>query len=66
MVGGVVALLHPGVDVVAALDLPLVHMRTMAESFQLLGSPERPITIGARIADEDVGHVPVPLGCALP
>ena len=45
MIGGVVALLHPGVDVVAALDLPFVNVRHMAERLQLLGDPERPVAI---------------------
>ena len=45
MIGGVVALLHPGVDVVAALDLPFMNVRDMAERLQLLGDPERPVAI---------------------
>ena len=47
VVGGVVALLHPGVDVVAALDLPLVDVRRVAERLELLGDPERPVAVAA-------------------
>ena len=56
VVGGVVALLHPGIDVVAALDLPFVHVRRVAERFQLLGDPVRPVAVAAGIADENIGH----------
>ena len=45
LIGGIVALLHPGVDVVAALDLPFMNVRDMAERLQLLGDPERPVTV---------------------
>ena len=45
MIGGVVALLHPSVDVVAAFDLPFVHVRGVAERLQLLGDPERPVAV---------------------
>ncbi len=58
MVGGVVALLHPGVDVVAALDLPFVDVRRMPERLELLGDPERPVAVARRIADEDIRHPP--------
>ena len=47
VVGGVVALLHPGVDVVAALDLPLVDVRRVPERLELLGDPERPVAVAA-------------------
>jgi hypothetical protein len=56
MVGGVVASLHPGVDIVAGVDFPLMDVRAVAEILQLLGEPERPVAIALRIADEDVGH----------
>jgi len=36
MVGSVVALLHPGIDVGAALDLPFVDVRDMVERLELL------------------------------
>ena len=60
VVGGVVALLHPGIDVVAALDLPFVDVRGVAERLELLGDPERPVAVAARIADEDIGHATHP------
>ena len=56
MVGGVVARLHPSIDVVAALDLPFVDVRRVAERFQFLGDPKRPVAVAAGIADEDVRH----------
>ena len=56
MVGSVVALLHPGIDVAAALDLPFVDVWDMAERFELLGDPERPVAVGGSIADENIGH----------
>ena len=48
MVGGVVAGLHPGIDVVAAGDLPVMDMRRVAERLELTGDPERPVAIAAR------------------
>jgi hypothetical protein len=56
MVGGVVTLLHPGIDVGAALDLPFVDVWDMPEGFELLGDPECPIAICGSIADENIGH----------
>src|SRR5258705_13458415 len=56
MVGSVVALLHPGIDVAAALDLPFVDVWDMAERFELLGDPERPVAVDGSIADENIGH----------
>jgi hypothetical protein len=56
VVGCVKALFHPAVNVVAALDLPFVHMRHVAERRQLLTNPVRPIAIGGRIGDEKIRH----------
>src|SRR5262245_28155924 len=56
MVGRAVTLLHPSVNVVAALDLPLVNMRGVAKRIQLLGDPKSPISIAASVAYENVGH----------
>jgi hypothetical protein len=28
----------------------------MTKSFQLLGNPERPVAVAARVADENIGH----------
>ena len=56
MVGGVVALFHPFVDVVPALDLEIMDVRRVAERLQLLGDPEGPVAVGAGVADEDVGQ----------
>jgi hypothetical protein len=56
MVGSVVALLYPGINVAAALDLPFVDVRDMAERFELLGDPERPVAVGGSVADENIGH----------
>jgi hypothetical protein len=47
---------HPGIDVLAALDLPFMDVRRVAQRFELLGDPERPVPVAARIADEDIGH----------
>src|SRR5262244_798233 len=56
MIGGIVPLLHPGIDVVAALDLPFVDVRRVAEGAEFVRDPERPVTIAARVTDENVGH----------
>jgi hypothetical protein len=56
LVGGVMALFHPGTDVVAALDLPFVDARRVAERLQLLGNPKRPVAIARCIADENIRH----------
>src|SRR5262249_42634115 len=56
MIGGIVPLLHPGIDVVAALDLPFVDVRRVAESAGFVRDPERPVAIASRVTDEDVGH----------
>ena len=56
MIGGIVALLHPGIDVAARLDLPLVDMRRVAERLQLLADPKSPVLVARRIADENIGH----------
>jgi hypothetical protein len=45
MIGGVVALLHPGVNIVPALYLPFVDVRRVAKRLQLLGDPERPVAV---------------------
>ena len=60
VVGGVVALLHPAVDVAAALDLPFVDMRRVAERFQLRADPMRPLAVAVGIADEYIRHSPSP------
>src|SRR5438105_11640697 len=54
--GCVEAGLHPGVDILAAFDLPFVDVRLVAERFQLLADPLRKIMIALRIADEEIGH----------
>src|SRR5262249_33049257 len=56
MIGGIVPLLHPGIDVVAALDLPFVDVRRVAESAEFVRVPARPAAIAARVTVEDVGH----------
>jgi hypothetical protein len=60
MVGGVMALLHPGIDVFTRPDLPFVNVSRVAERIQLLGDPERPVAVARRVADEIVGHAPLP------
>jgi hypothetical protein len=60
MVGRVVALLHPAVDVTAALDLPFVDVWRMAERLQLRADPMRPLAVAVGIADEYVRHSPPP------
>jgi hypothetical protein len=60
MVGCIVVLFHPAVDVIAALDLPIVDMRYVAESFKFTPDPKRPLAIVARIADENIDHVDAP------
>jgi hypothetical protein len=52
-----VALQHPGADVGAALHLPLIDMRGVAEHYQLVGKPVRLVTVAASVADKDIGHV---------
>src|SRR5262249_53518800 len=56
----IVVLLHPGVDVIAAFDLPFVYVMRVTKSFQLLGDPERPVAVAARVADENIGHAAKP------
>ena len=47
---------HPAVDIFAAVDLPFVDVRGVAERLQLLRDPERPVAIALRIADEEIVH----------
>jgi hypothetical protein len=54
--GRVDASFHPGVDILAAADLPFVDVRGVAEFRQLGGKPKRPVAIALRIADEDIAH----------
>src|SRR5277367_515738 len=57
----VVTLLHPGGNIAAGGDLPLVNARLMAELFQLDADPERPFAVAAGVADENVRHsAPLP------
>jgi len=56
MLGGVMALLHPGINVIAAPDLPFVDMWRVAESLQLLGDPECPVAVATRVADKNIRH----------
>ena len=58
VIGGVVARLHPGVDVVAALDLPFVDVGRVGEGLELLADPLRPVAVAAGIGDEIVRHQP--------
>jgi hypothetical protein len=41
---------------VTGVYLKLMDMRRVAERLQLLGDPEGPVTVAARVADENVGH----------
>ena len=59
MIGCLVPLLHPLHDVAAGGDFPIMNMRRMAEPFEFVPDPKRPIAITARIADENIGHAPV-------
>src|SRR5262252_5616012 len=59
MISRIVMLFHPGIDVIAALDLPIVDVRHVALGLQLLGDPKRPVAITARIAEEYVRHAHV-------
>ncbi len=54
------ALLHPGRDVAACVNLPFMDMRRMAERLQLLADPERPLPVAACVADEDIRHARPP------
>ena len=56
MVRGVVALLHPRINIVATFNLPLVDVRHMTKGFQLLGDPEGPVAVAAGVADENIDH----------
>jgi hypothetical protein len=56
MIGGIVALLHPSIDVAARLDLPLMHMRRMAKRGELFADPKSPVLVARCIADENIGH----------
>jgi hypothetical protein len=56
VIGGLMAPFHPGVNIVAGLDLPFVNVMRVAKGFQFLGDPECPGAVGLRIADKDVGH----------
>ena len=58
VIGGVVARFHPGVDVVAALDLPFVDVGRVGEGLELLADPLRPVAVAAGIGDEIVRHQP--------
>ncbi len=59
VIGRLVTHLHPGIDVVAALDLPFVDVRRVTESLEFLGDPVRPFTVGTRVGDEIIGHGPI-------
>jgi hypothetical protein len=54
-----VAPFHPGIDVIAAINLPFVDVRRMTKRLQLLGNQKCPIAISARITDKNIGHVTV-------
>src|SRR4051794_29488229 len=54
------ALVHPGGDVAAARDFPIVDMRRVAEGIELMADPFRPFAVAARVADENIGHTTLP------
>ncbi len=58
MIGGIVARLHPGIDVLAALDLPFVDVGRMGERLELLADPLGPVAVAAGIGNEIIGHQP--------
>ena len=58
VIGGVVARFHPGIDIVAALDLPFVDMGRMGERLELLADPLGPVAVAAGVGDEIIGHQP--------
>ena len=60
LVGGVVALFHPGHNVAPAGNFPLVDVRHVTECFEFAPDPKRPLAITARIADENIRHVHAP------
>src|SRR5262245_59090688 len=64
MISSVVALLHPRVDVVAALDFPFVDVRCVAEGAKFVRDPKGPIAVTARVADVDVRHDHGPSGAS--
>jgi hypothetical protein len=49
-VGVVMSLLHPGQDVPATRSFPIMNARGVAERFEFVPDPKRPIAITARIA----------------
>ena len=60
VVGSVTPLLHPRCDVATAGDFPVVDTWCVAEGFELMADPVRPLAIAARIADENIGHAAKP------
>jgi hypothetical protein len=60
VVGVIVAFLHPCCDIRPARNLPFVDVPYVAEFLQLLADPERPVSVAACVADENVGHAPPP------
>jgi hypothetical protein len=54
MVGRVVALLHPAVDVVTGVDLELMDVWRVAESLQLLRDPVGPVAVAGCVGDEEM------------
>ncbi len=58
VIGGIVARFHPGIDVVAALDLPFVDVGRVGKRLELLADPLRPVAVAAGIGNEIIGHQP--------
>jgi len=56
MIGGIVAALHPTIDVFLALDIPFMDMRFVAECPQLAGNPVRPLISTAHIINKVISH----------
>jgi hypothetical protein len=65
MVGSIVALFHPAVDVVAVLDFPIL-VRQVAEGLQLRGDPECAPSIAACITDDAPRHIGLPRNAVSP
>jgi hypothetical protein len=59
VVGSPMALLHPFHNVATGGDFPVMNVRGVAERFEFVPDPKRPIAITPRIADENIGHAAV-------
>jgi hypothetical protein len=56
VIGGSMALLHPFHNVATGGNFSFMNVRGVAERFEFVPDPKRPIAITARIANQNIGQ----------